>query len=269
MIGFKSFCIIYDIMDKKMNIEFYDMIFKRKSFHLFRNIGNEKITPWELEKIEETFYNLKPLVNNIKTKIKITKDLKKCKRGQEYVILFYSENKENYLENIGYLGEQLDLYLVSQNIGTLWYGMAQAEEKIDNLEFVIMIAIAKIDNPSKFRKDMYKGKRKCVTEIWNGDYYTDVADIVRFAPSACNTQPWFVDANEKIINVYRYQKEGKSGILPKNKVTYYNAIDIGIFLCFLELCLAKNKIKFNRILFYNQLREEKILTARYELDRSL
>ena len=52
-----------------MNIEFYDMIFKRKSFHLFRNIGNEKITPWELEKIEETFYNLKPLVNNIKTKI--------------------------------------------------------------------------------------------------------------------------------------------------------------------------------------------------------
>ena len=113
-----------------MNIEFYDMIFKRKSFHLFRNIGNEKITPWELEKIEETFYNLKPLVNNIKTKIKITKDLEKCKRGQEHVILFYSENKENYLENIGYLGEQLDLYLVSQNIGALWYGMKQAEEKI-------------------------------------------------------------------------------------------------------------------------------------------
>lgn len=113
-----------------MNIEFYDMIFKRKSFHLFRNIGNEKIISWELEKIGKTFYNLKPLVNNIKTKIKITKDFEKCKRGQEYVILFYSENKENYLENIGYLGEQLDLYLVSQNIGALWYGMEQAEEKI-------------------------------------------------------------------------------------------------------------------------------------------
>ena len=130
MIGFKSFCIIYDIMEKKMNIEFYDMIFKRKSFHLFRNIGNEKIISWELEKIGKTFYNLKPLVNNIKTKIKITKDFEKCKRGQEHVILFYSENKENYLENIGYLGEQLDLYLVSQNIGALWYGMEQAEEKI-------------------------------------------------------------------------------------------------------------------------------------------
>ena len=27
-----------------MNKELYEMIFKRKSFHLFRNIGNEKIS---------------------------------------------------------------------------------------------------------------------------------------------------------------------------------------------------------------------------------
>ena len=33
------------------------------------------------------------------------------KRGQEYCILFYSEKKENYLQNIGYLGEQLDFIL--------------------------------------------------------------------------------------------------------------------------------------------------------------
>ena len=98
----------------------YDMIFKRKSFHLFRNIGNEPITKAELEEFEKEFSNLKPLVEDIKVRIKIVK-IDSVSRGQEYCILFYSEKKDNYLQNIGYLGEQLDLYLVSRNIGTLWF----------------------------------------------------------------------------------------------------------------------------------------------------
>ena len=43
--------------------------------------------------------------------------------------MFYSENKDNYLTN-GYLGEILDLYLVSQNIGTLWYGLGKPMKNI-------------------------------------------------------------------------------------------------------------------------------------------
>ena len=35
-----------------MNNNLYDMIFKRKSFHLFRNIGNEHITGEEQKDIE-------------------------------------------------------------------------------------------------------------------------------------------------------------------------------------------------------------------------
>lgn len=55
-----------------------------------------------------------------------------------------------------------------------------------------MIAIAKIDSEDKFRKAMFKSKRKKVKEIWSGEYYLDIANIVRFAPSSCNTQPWKV-----------------------------------------------------------------------------
>lgn len=66
-------------------------------------------------------------------KIKIVKDSTTYNRGQEYFILFYSEKKDNYLQNIGYLGEQLDLYLTSKNIGTLWFGIGKVEEnKIDD-----------------------------------------------------------------------------------------------------------------------------------------
>lgn len=252
-----------------MNNELYNMIFKRKSFHLFRNIGKEHITEDELMDIEKVFYSFKPLVEDIKVKIKIVKSNEtNCRRGEEYCILFYSEKKDNYLQNIGYLGEQLDLYLVSKNIGTLWFGIGKVEEKaLDNLEFVIMMAIAKVDNENKFRKDMYKSKRKELSEIWIGNNFTEIGNIVRFAPSACNSQPWIVNSYPDKLEVYRYSKKGKRGIMPKDMVNYYNQIDIGIFLCFFELCLNKNNIKYTRTMFKEENSEnEKNLTAIYNLN---
>ena len=249
-----------------MNKDLYDMIFKRKSFHLFRNIGNEHLTEEELKDIEKEFSKLKPLVNNIKVRIRIVKR-ESILRGQEYCIMFYSEKKDNYLQNVGYLGEQLDLYLVSKNIGALWFGIGKPDEQqFDGLDFVIMTAIAKVDSSDKFRKDMYKSKRKDLSEIWSGDSYLDIANIVRFAPSACNTQPWKVEATDNGIKVYRYRKEGKRGIMPKDKVIYYNQIDVGIFLCFLELCLEHNSINYKKELFIEEDHEnENNLTAVYHI----
>ena len=249
-----------------MNNDLYKMIFKRKSFHLFRDIENEHISEEELMSIEKEFSNLKPLVKDIKVKIKIVKKASVL-RGQEYCILFYSEKKDNYLQNIGYLGEQLDLYLVSKNIGTLWFGIGKVEEKeLDGLDYVIMIAIHKVDSLDKFRKDMYKSKRKEVSQIWEGNSYLDIANIVRFAPSACNTQPWKVLSSDNELKIYRYRKVGKRGIMPKDRVIYYNQIDIGIFLCFLELCLEKNNIKYNRELFVEEDHENEYnLTSVYKI----
>lgn len=247
-----------------MDNNLYDMIYKRKSFHLFKDIGDEHITPKELEDIENYFYSLKPLVEDINAKIKIVKDDTICKRGEEYSILFYSEKKDLYLQNIGYLGEQMDLYLVSKNIGTLWFGIGKPTDmKYDGLDFVIMIAIAKINSPLKFRKDMFKSKRKSVEEIWNGNDYLEIANIVRYAPSSCNTQPWKVEASRNEIKVYRYKEEGKRGIMPIMMVDYYNQIDIGIFLCFLELCLSKNNLKFKRTLYLEE--DNNYLNAIYKI----
>lgn len=244
------------------------MIFKRKSFHLFRNIGNEHLTEEDLLDIERAFSGFEPLVDGIKVKIKITEGAAMCKRGQGYCVLFYSEKKENYLQNIGYLGEQLDLYLVSKNIGTLWFGIGKPDEKeYDGLDFVIMMAIAKVDSPDKFRKDMFKSKRKELSEVWSGEYLSDIGNIARFAPSACNTQPWKVEASENELKVYRYRKEGKRGIMPKNMVIYYNQIDMGIFLCFLELCLQNGNFGYDRTLHTEENHEaEYNLLAEYKIE---
>ncbi|MCM1124097.1 MAG: nitroreductase, partial [Eubacterium sp.] len=197
-----------------INKELYNMIFKRKSFHLFRNIENSNISANDIEKIVATYEALIPLYPNIKTAIRIVPaNETTCKRGQQFCILLYSEKKDNYLKNIGYLGEQLDLYLVSQNIGTLWFGIGKTDEPtFRGLDFVIMIAMSKIDDEKKFRKDMFKSKRKPTSEIWFGEPIIGITDIVKYAPSACNTQPWIVEYADTILKVYRYKKTGKRGI---------------------------------------------------------
>lgn len=247
---------------------FYQMIFKRKSFHLFRNVGNGKISESELKDIEEKFMMFKPLMSDIKVALKIVPAEKTtCKRGQEYCILLYSEKKDNYLQNIGYIGEQLDLYLTSLNIGSLWFGIGKTEETTYNgLDFVIMIAISKV-NEDKFRKDMFKSKRKLLEEIWTGNNYLEVANISRYAPSACNTQPWVVESSKNKLTVYRYKKPGKRGIMPTEKVTYYNKIDIGIYLLFLEVCLKHKNVNYERNVYIdsNIGDEEKTLIAVYNL----
>ena len=244
-------------------VDCYKEIFKRKSFHLFR--GGEKTTKEDLDAINSFIKTIVPLYPDIKTEIVIVEESKTtCHRGADYCILFYSEPKGEYLRNIGYIGEQIDLFLASINIGALWFGIGKPKEKRNNgLDYVIMIAIKRMPEDS-FRKDMFKSKRKPLEEIWNGETL-DVANIVRFAPSACNTQPWFVESSGDLLTVYRYKKPGKRGIMPINMVMYYNRIDIGIFLFILETCLNKQNIPFKRELFFDQCDKdiEKTLSAKY------
>lgn len=249
-----------------MNDEFYKDIFKRKSFHLFRNIGQDIVDKSELEEIEKAYNSFDRLYPEIKTAIRIlpAADVD-FKRGAEYCILIYSEKKENYLVNVGYIGEQLDLYLVHHNIGTLWFGIGKPDiPTYEGLDYVIMFAIHKVGDLSMYRKDMFKAKRKPLEEIWTGETL-GIAEIVRFSPSSCNTQPWFVKNEDGRLTVFRYKKKGKRGIMPADSVTYYNRIDIGIYLCILEICLGEGKIQFERKLFWDLGDDEYTKAAEYYL----
>lgn len=230
-----------------MNKLYYDMIFKRKSFHIFT--GQQKILFTELNEIKGFIQKTEKLNRNIKVDCKVVpRGETSCKRG-EYCILLFSEKKENYLQNIGYIGEQLDLWLTSKNIGVCWYGMGKTEEaSYNDLSFVIMLAIERVSE-TEFRKDMFKSKRKLLEEIWEGDDYNSISSIVRYAPSACNTQPWYVKSTKSKIDVYRIKKQGKRGMMPIDKVIYYNRIDIGIFMLFIEICLEHGNIGYKRELF--------------------
>ncbi|MBR4471358.1 MAG: nitroreductase [Erysipelotrichaceae bacterium] len=248
------------------NKEYYEAIFKRKSFHIFRDtdVLNEK----EIEDLKTFIETVVPLHPEIKTKIRLVPQSETtCKRGAQYCILFYSETKDGYLNNIGYIGEQIDLYLAAHDIGSLWFGIGKVDEKkYEDLDYVIMIAISKMRS-DKFRKDMFKSKRKELSEIWQGEEL-NIANIVRFTPSACNTQPWYVENKDDVLSVYRYKKPGKRGIMPAVLVSYYNRIDIGIFLFILEVCLKNEGYSFERETFSdNDDEAERSLIAKYRYEK--
>ena len=253
-----------------MNNELYPMIFKRKSFHLFRNTGQDRIPAEELESIPGIWAGLEPLYPEIRTMVRILPAARvNFKRDAEYCILIYSEKKANWLMNAGYLGEQLDLYLTSRNIGTLWFGIGKPDQQTyDGLSYVIMIAVRKVKDDALFRKDMFKAKRKPLEEIWIGDTL-GIADIARFSPSAVNSQPWYVKNEDGILTVYR-RKTGKHGIMPSAAITYYNRIDIGIYLCILEICMAEKKLSFDRELYVDDGEKDREYTkaARYCLNKA-
>ena len=235
-------------MTKMMDNRFYKEIFRRRSFHRFPETGGPGLTQQELSEIEAAYETFEPLYPDIKTEIRIVPQSSTSgRRGGEYCILMYSEKKEGYLQNTGYLGEQLDLWLVSRNIGSLWLGLGKTEEKkLDGLDYVIMFLIGKVD-PSQFRADMSEAKRRPAEKIWEGDTL-GIAETVRYAPSAVNSQPWYVVNNGEELIVCRYVAPGMR-IIPTPLVSFYNLIDMGIFLAFLEICLAEKGIEYRRELF--------------------
>ena len=118
-----------------------------------------------------------------------------------------------------------------------------------------------------FRKDITKVTRKPTDEIWKGDGL-GIAGVVKYAPSACISQPWYVENQNGTLTVFRYKKHGMAGLLTPSAASYFNRIDIGIFLCILEICLKKNKITFERKLFIDNCNDEKLTkVAEYKYSR--
>ena len=85
-----------------MNSEFYKDIFKRKSFHLFRNIGTEFIAQPELENMEAAYHSFDRLYPEIRTVIRILPaDKVNFTRGAEYCVLLYAPIYGLYAAHIG------------------------------------------------------------------------------------------------------------------------------------------------------------------------
>ena len=182
-----------------------DMIFKRRSC---RSFTGEPVDGATIETIRA--FSMKPLYPQIKVHWDIVaRNQVKCicPWTTPQLITIYSEEAEGYLENLGFLFQQMDLYLQTLGLGVCWLGMGRLNpkttEEMPGMKFVIMLAFGH-PKGDPLRHDRKGFKRKDMAQI------TDQADprleSARLAPSAVNSQPWYFTHEGDTIHVHCSKK---------------------------------------------------------------
>jgi len=204
-----------------------EIILKRQSVRKYDHTPLDGAT---LEAIGKKIFNLTPLYPDICYSIEITD---RPTRGMynvkaPYYLLFGSEKKDGAHENIGFLGQQLDLFLSEMGIGTCWLGVAKPgkpEEKEESLlPFVICMSFGKPAEPL-YRNIASKPDRKALEDISEG--FDERLEAARLAPNSHNAQNWYFIAKNGAIHCYRK----KTNPFVRFVYNRLNSIDVGIALC--------------------------------------
>ena len=213
-----------------INEELYKTIFTRKSIRKYDMIP---LTDQKLIEIKNFADNVKQLIPSIKCEFSFLTD---DKVKAPHYILIYSEKKEGYLLNAGFMLQQVDLFLSSVNLGSCWLGMAKPSKEVpalqNGLEFVIMLAFGNTQE-KLHRADNSEFKRKGISEITSINGADQLLEAARLAPSASNSQPWYFSGNTNEIIVCRE----KLNLLKAPIYNKMNQIDTGIALCHLWLSI--------------------------------
>ena len=194
-------------------------IYKRKSCRKYQD------GEIDLSAIEEFLSNVNPLISEIDYSYDIlTQDEVSSKMmwSAPYYLAIYSDKKENYGVNIGFIFEQVSLFMQSLDIGNCWVGMGSP--KNEKTGFVILIAFGKSND---FTRDISQFKRKNLSEI--ADVNDERLEPARLAPSAINMQPWYFKQSDEGFDVFKI----KHNFVKRKIVARWNDIDVGIALAHL------------------------------------
>lgn len=216
------------------NYELFDAIFKRKSV---RKYHMTQLTNETLEQLEAYIGTLNKLDEKINVEFEIlsSENVKGmfAIKAPHYICI-YSEKKEGYLVNAGFLMQQIDLYFSANNLGSCWLGMAKPDKGVpltrNGLEFIVMLAFGSPAEPVH-RTGKEQFKRNSLSEITSINDAEQLLEPVRLAPSATNSQPWFFSGEAKEVIVSRK----KLNLLKAQLLGRMNNIDTGIALCHLWL----------------------------------
>ena len=176
--------------------------------------------PVNLDLIDEFMSNVKPLNEDIKYRYEFLKQNEvssKMHFKAPYYLAIYSEIKENYIVNAGFIFQLLCLYLQSQGIGSCWLGLGSPKKK--DSEFVILISFGKSDDMTRILDEF---KRNNLSKI--SDEVDESLIPAQLAPSAMNSQPWYFKHTVDGFDVYQV----KQNIIKRQLLKRWNPIDMGI-----------------------------------------
>lgn len=216
-----------------MNLE--ETIYKRQSI---RSYDNTPLTEETLDEIRDFIGNAKELNPNIRWSYEIlppeNMSTKMRWKAPHHIVIF-SERKENYYQNIGFIFQQVDLFLQSREIGTCWLGLASPKgykNDDDSQKHIIAIAFGK--SPKSICRERDQFKRKGIDAI--SDKVDERLVPAQLAPSSMNSQPWYFTHNDDgSYDLYRVNR----GILRNKFAGRWNRIDTGIALAHLYVSNPK------------------------------
>lgn len=204
----------------------YEAIVKRKSIRKY------DMTPLEANKLDEISSFMKtvtPLYDNIRTSFEIVspdeiRGILFSVKAPHYIVAS-SVHKEGYPINVGFMLQEIDLYLSSIGYGACWLGMTKPTKDVQldrDMEFVVAMAFGKPLEPL-YREDPSEFRRKPLEQISNVNGNA-LLEAARLAPSASNGQPWrFIVADDR-IHAFCIRPNPLTALIMKK----INMVDMGI-----------------------------------------
>jgi len=213
-----------------------EIIGKRKSI---RKYDLSPLDAETLENIREQIENVTPLYPDIRYSIEIANGIKGVFNNVKapHYLVFFSEEKNGSYENVGFIGQQLNLFFAGAGIGACWLGATKPGETEEfSKKHIASMSFGKPAEP--LLRELSDFKRKPLAEISEGiDARLEAA---RLAPSAVNSQNWFFVAENDKIHCYRKKANPLLGFI-YNKL---HCIDMGIALY--HIALESNDFRFEK-----------------------
>lgn len=216
----------------------YQMIFKRRSIRKFK----KEQVPEQL--LKDILY-FGSCVSRLHADIQIKMEIRENQDGNlpvkglwkveaPYYLVFYSEEKEGYMENAGYVLEPILLYMTGKGIGTCYLGNTKvAEPEPAGMKQVIAVAFGY--PKTLLYRDPATAKRLplkelCVFKEEAGEPIKNILKAVRLAPSSMNVQPWrFIVYHDKIY-IFACRE-----FLPSIPFVTMRELSIGVMLSHLSI----------------------------------
>ena len=207
-------------------MDLYKQIFLRKSC---RKYQLEPLAASELQEIEDFIRTMRSLLPEVVLNHRIlgpgqTKGLL-APKAPHYLVI--SGNPQPYRDLcVGFLFQQLDLYLSARGLGACWLGVTKGREAPTGETDILSICFGRPAEPAT--RTLAEFKRKSLAEIATGE--DPRLEAARLAPSGINLQPWYFIAEDGVIHVYQAVRKGLKALV-------YNLqeLDVGIALCHLAL----------------------------------
>ncbi len=180
-------------------MEMKDAIVARRSV---RSYTGEPLSPSLIDELAEFISSIKPLHDNIPVDIELYeanefhKDFARSAmyRATDFVVLRSARNSQGYLQNIGFIGEMVSLWLTHKGISSCWGGLAKQKTAPSRgqLPYIVSLEFGRGNN-TPFRRLSEEAPRKKLHEFLMNEIarpeYLRVIEAGRLAPSALNLQP--------------------------------------------------------------------------------